>query len=264
MKASPLTLLAARLNAAAYEDAYMQTGAIDLSAFFAPASAKLAATIWANDPKVGRIRHGFIAVTSTGEPFWIFAGTLCPSGNPLVEWLDDFDAALVQSPWNEKSRVHRGFQRFTDSISIEMDGVELWLRDFIVAHIDLVTEATFAGHSLGTYCAAAAFMWARTADMIPYACIQFAAPKGGDGSHRKDVVGSVQAVQGIFEAYKNRYDAVPELPFTIEIGPWVLADFEPVVDPVVLDPRSVSPAVESDWASAHHMPNYVRLLAALT
>jgi hypothetical protein len=254
MPVPALTLLCARLQAAAYNDTYLATGVIDLSPFSPRVKT---ATIWANDPTVGRVRHGFISIDGQ-LPIWNFDGTLIPKGS-FVEWLDNFDAFLAPSPWNPGDKVHRGMLRFYKSLSVVDDasGVETPLSDYIAANAEASKRAIFVGHSLGTFTATCACLEASGVGLF-----LFAAPKPGDGCFRQTVFDALKEVGGVLESYANPNDAVPRLPITVDF-PWKFEDFEAIIDPTELQPTLVSPPIESDWLSSHHMPNYVLLLEAL-
>lgn len=255
MQIAPATLESARRAVAAYDETFLATGGIDLS----PLGRSLKATIWADDPKVGKVRHGFVSspLNGAGGPdAWTFAGTLVPDGS-FVEWLDDFDAFLVASPWLSSRRVHRGFLRFYNSLTVQpVSGAEQPIRDFIRANPMASEGAIFEGHSLGTATATFACLDASGAFLY-----LFAAPKPGDGGFRQAVFGSIEKVSGTIESYANPNDVVPRVPLTVD-WPWKVEDFEHVVEPVELAANLASPGIPADWASSHHMPNYLRLLEA--
>jgi len=256
--ASPLTLLCARLQAKAYDPGFLATGIQDLSEF----GLTKTHTIWADDPRVGKVRHGHISMAAFGvtgiRVFWTFDGTLVPKGS-FVEWLDDFDVFLVASPWNPGDRVHRGMLRFFQSMSVVDDatGVELPILDFIAANPGLAKGAIYTGHSLGTFTATCACL-----EGSGGALILFAPPRPGDKPFRESVFNALRDAGGILESYANPNDAVPRVPITLNY-PWHFFDFWPVVDSTHLRPDLVDPPIPSDWASSHHMPNYLALLEAM-
>jgi Lipase (class 3) len=266
-----LTLLAARLGAAVYDSAFLASGVIDLTPF----SRRVVARIWANDPRVGRVLHGVISEyagleSSNYHPvfaIWSMAGTLIPPAKTLLqrftEWLDDFDAWLMPSPWNPGDKIHRGFYTFYSAVTIEHlgNGQEYAVRDYMKAWPTLVDGALFEGHSLATSSADYLLMDAVDLGLKPIGVINFAPPKSGDLAFRKSVIETIQNLDGIYEAWANPNDAVPCLPLTVT-RPFKVWDFEHVVEPVDLAADLVTPAIPSDWESSHHMLSYLALITA--
>jgi hypothetical protein len=246
MPVPALHILCAKLGCFGYDPAFEATGAIDLS----PLNRTFFGTIWANDPRVGRVRHGFVSLGLEG-PIWSFAGTLIPQGS-FVEWLDDFDAVLVPSPYGP-GLVHKGFLAFTETLSVVVDGVERSLPDAITANPQAVEGAVFSGHSLGTFPALAGALMAKTA--LPPVLI--APPKSGDTVF-KDTCATVWPT---IPSYHNPNDAVPRVPLTVD-WPWKIEDFQQVSPLIELQPNLVTPSIPSDWASSHHEPNYLALMEA--
>ena len=256
MPSSPsLTVLAAKLQALAYDDTFLAVGILDLSAF----SRTFRATLWANDPGIGRVRHGHISVGAEG-PIWSIAGTLMPKGS-IVEWLDNLDSFLEPSPWHLGDKVHRGFLTFNLSLSVEMDGEETPLGAFIEKHPELCNGAVVQGHSLGGPNAIFAFMEMHACGWVPAGVILWACPRPGDGPFRASVIEAIQTANAFLESYANPNDAVPNLPFTVT-RPFNIWDFEAVVRPLDLSPALVTPPIADDWLSSHRMANYAQLIEA--
>lgn len=242
--------------AKAYDPGFLSTGVQDLSEF----GLRKTHTFWADDPRVGKVRHGHISTQAhvAGQFIWTFDGTLVPKGS-FVEWLDDLDVFLVPSPWNPGDKVHRGMLRFFLSMTVVDDttGVELPILDFISANPALANGAIYQGHSLGTFTATCACLEGTGGFLF-----LFAPPKPGDKNFRQSVFNALRDVGGTIESYANPNDAVPRVPITLAF-PWHFFDFWPVVDSTKLQPDLVDPAIPSDWASSHHMPNYLSLLEAM-
>ena len=260
MPIPPLTILCAKVQSLAYDPAFLESGVTDLIRFGLHKSH----TIFANDPRVGKVRHGHISCNNIGGApipdnryLWTFDGTLVPKGS-FVEWLDDFEAFLTASPWNPGDLVHRGMLRFFNTMTVVDDatGIELPILDFIAANPGLAKGAIYTGHSLGTFTATCAFL-----EGSGGALILFAPPKPGDKNFRQTVLRALMDAEGTLESYANPNDMVPRLPLTIDF-PWHFEDFQPIVKPTKLQPNLVTPPIPADWESSHHMPNYLRLLEA--
>ena len=246
MKPDALTLLCAELQCAVYDPAFLEAGVLDLSRW----GRTQIATLWSDDPRIGKVRHGFVSYAPTSI-IWTFAGTLAPGGS-MVEWLDDFKALLTPSPWHPGDKVHQGFLEFFQSMTIEdtMGGVQP-LEEAL--NLGSATGHIFHGHSLGTATATFAALIAKGNRLT-----LFAAPKPGD----RQLAQSVRDAVPIIESYANTDDVVPKVPLTID-WPFTFEDFQPVVQPVILNPASVTPRIPSDWANAHHMPNYLQMIRAI-
>lgn len=252
-----LTLLLARVQAFAYDPGFLANGVTDLTPF----GLRKTHTLWAFEPRVGKVRHGHISrFCDAADPrsIWTFDGTLIPKGD-LGEWLDDMDAFLTASPWNPGDKVHRGMLRFFESMVVVDDatGIETPILTFIAANPEVAKGAIYQGHSLGTFTATCACLEGHGS-----ALILFAAPKPGDSAFRQTALESIIAVSGILESYANPNDVVPKVPLTVD-WPWKVEDFESLVVPTVLRADLVTPPIPSDWASSHHMPNYLALLEAV-
>jgi hypothetical protein len=241
-----LHILCAKLGVAAYDPDYIATGALSL----APFSRTQFGTIWANDPRVGRVRHGFVSFGPEG-PMWTFAGTLTPGGS-IVEWLDDFQAFLDKDP-DSPGKFHRGGLQFFNSLTLQVGGAEQPIRQAIAAYPEALAGATFHGHSLGAPCAAKAAKIAGTA--LPPVLI--ACPKFWD----EDYADASQQQWPIIPFYVNPDDAVPNVPITIN-DPLDKFRFKSFPITRSLDPKSVMPPVSASWAEAHSLVNYERLMEA--
>ena len=240
MPAPGIALLCAKLGIRAYAMPLVPNpGAPDLSDL----GRSVEGIIMGVDASIGPVPYGFVSTGSDGV-IATLRGTAMPDGS-YVEWIDDFDAFLEPCPLHDRSQWHRGFGRVYSSLSI--NGVPLGEALYDTA--GLIVHGHSLGGPLATYAAVEAHA---------HQLILFASPKPGDSDFRDHVQTTITAIL----SYANPNDAVPRVPLTVD-WPLRIEDFQPVVPPYELNPRSVTPAIPSDWASSHHLPNYLSLLEAL-
>jgi hypothetical protein len=155
---------------------------------------------------IDRIDAGLVGITST-EIVVAFRGTLPPdspdTGQMILDWLDDCDAALVPEP-GMPGLVHQGFRDALNSLWGDMGPV-----------LDALVKANptkpicFTGHSKGGAVAVLAAM--RCHILYPaakiYVCT-FAAPRSGDNAfangYDKEITNSAR--------YEFQDDIVPHVP----------------------------------------------------
>lgn len=220
-----------RLINRAYSEDFIQNG---VPPSLASEGYTLADVIVGTDPGGVKIHYGFLARSMIDGSFAIaIRGTDTPG-----EWLEDFLAVLVSTPFASGSENHAGFfdlyRNLTNGIGIPIGK----------AFADLGAPVAVTGHSLG---GPLATMLA--GEIGAALLVGFASPKPGNGKFAAWIRARVSNI----ELYANVPDVVPHVPFTLP----PFEDFLHVDCLTVLDSSEI---VSGGLRPAHDLNTYLHLL----
>lgn len=228
---NPFHVTLGRLINAAYSEDFIQRGVLpDLSADH----FKVVDVVVGTDPGGVKLFYGFLAQSLLDDSFVVaIRGTDTPG-----EWLEDFKAILVASPFCDGCETELGFFEIYKTL-VNRDGVAIG-----TAFANLGAALTVTGHSLGGPLATMLAGYIGAAALV---C--FASPRPGNGKFATWIRTRVPTI----ELYANVPDVVPHTPLTLP----PFEDFLHVDCLTVLDSSKI---VAGGLRAAHDLNTYLHTI----